>query len=112
MGVPPGKTTFTLQEAAELLSCHRETLRKAILDGDLKAAKLGRDYRVSRPELAAYWAACGGGELFESPALSDEADAAETPPSPKGARKKKTPGRNDRQLSLLGSLGKADPEQP
>ncbi len=30
------KTTFTLAEAADLLSCHKETLRRAIKDGTLR----------------------------------------------------------------------------
>jgi excisionase family DNA binding protein len=67
------KTTFTLGEAAELLSCHRETLRRAIRDGELKAAKLGvRDFRISKRELASFWSACGGGELFAGDEPADE----------------------------------------
>ena len=37
MGTAP-KTTFTLAEAAALLSCHPETLRRAVRDGELRAA--------------------------------------------------------------------------
>jgi excisionase family DNA binding protein len=59
------KQTFTIEEAAELLSCHPETVRREIRIGRLKAAKIGRDYRVSRLQLAQYWRAAGGGELFE-----------------------------------------------
>ncbi len=59
------KTTFTLHEAAELLSCHKETLRRAITAGRLSAAKIGKEYRVSKTDLEAYWSACGGGVLFE-----------------------------------------------
>lgn len=58
------KTTYTLGEAAELLSCHKETLRRAIMEGSLQAARLGRGYRISRLDLEAFWAARGGGELF------------------------------------------------
>ena len=58
------KTTFTLAEAASLLSCHKETLRRAIQGGELQAAKLGREYRISRADLQAFWTAQGGGELF------------------------------------------------
>jgi hypothetical protein len=36
------KTTYTLSEAADLLSCHKETLRRAIMDGQLQAARLGQ----------------------------------------------------------------------
>ncbi|MDR1946346.1 MAG: helix-turn-helix domain-containing protein [Desulfovibrio sp.] len=73
MSAPPTKTTFTLTEAADLLSCHRETLRRAIRDGELKAAKLGvRDFRISRRELASFWGARGGGELFAAEEAADE----------------------------------------
>ncbi len=64
---------FTLVEAAELLNCHKETLRREIRSGKLRAAKIGKEYRVSRPELERYWAECGGGSLFEdSPELPEE----------------------------------------
>lgn len=59
------KTTFTLSEASVLLSCHKETLRRAIMEGRLRAAKLGRGYRISRVDLQAFWTAMGGGELFD-----------------------------------------------
>lgn len=59
------KTTFTLAEAADLLRCHKETLRRAILDGSLQAAKLGRSYRISRLDLQTFWTERGGGELFD-----------------------------------------------
>jgi len=58
------KTTFTLAEAATLLSCHAETLRRAIKNGTLHAARLGREYRISRTDLQAFWTARGGSDLF------------------------------------------------
>jgi excisionase family DNA binding protein len=58
------KTTFTLAEAAALLSCHAETLRRAIKNGTLRAARLGREYRISRTDLQAFWTARGGSDLF------------------------------------------------
>jgi excisionase family DNA binding protein len=58
------KTTFTLAEAAALLSCHAETLRRAIKMGTLHAARLGREYRISRSDLQAFWTARGGSDLF------------------------------------------------
>ena len=58
------KTTFTLAEAAGLLSCHTETLRRAIKNGTLYAARLGREYRISRTDLQAFWTARGGSDLF------------------------------------------------
>ncbi|MDR2801435.1 MAG: helix-turn-helix domain-containing protein [Desulfovibrio sp.] len=86
MSVPVDKTTFTLAEAAKLLSCHRETLRNAIRRGRLKAAKLGRQFRISRLELETFWIASGGGELFTGPA-----EGAEQPAS---LEKPQTPERN------------------
>ena len=64
------KTTYTLSEAAELLSCHKETLRRAIMDGQLQAARLGRGWRITRIDLEAFWTAKGGGELFSKEELA------------------------------------------
>jgi len=63
-GMRMTKTTFTLAEAAVLLSCHGATLRRAIQNGTLPAARLGREYRISRMDLQAFWTARGGSELF------------------------------------------------
>ncbi len=92
------KATFTLAEAAALLNCHKETLRRAIKDGVLQAARLGREYRISRPDLEAFWAAQGGGELFEkNDALAEPAANAEKK-APKKPRAKKPDG--PQQLTL------------
>ena len=56
------KVAFTTAEAAKILSCHSETLRRAIRKGDLKAQQ-GRPYRISAVELKRWWKATGGGEL-------------------------------------------------
>lgn len=79
------KTTFTLGEAAELLTCHTETLRRAIKAGRLRAAKLGNSYRVSRTDLEEYWTARGGGALF------DDSPRPTTPPRPIKEEKKQGP---------------------
>ena len=100
MSVPLGKTTFTLAEAAELLSCHRETLRRAIRAGELRAAKLGRGFRISRLDLEAFWTASGGGDLFDrEPSAEPEKSVPPKPP----AKPKDT---KIEQLSLLGTLKK------
>lgn len=91
------KTTFTLAEAAALLSCHAETLRRAIKDGALPAARLGREYRISRTDLQAFWTARGGSSLFgngEHP-LPPTRDAS--PLSMTGKKQKHVP----EQLKLL-----------
>jgi len=93
MSAPLGKTTFTLAEAADLLSCHRETLRRAIRTGELRAAKLGRGFRISRFDLEAFWTASGGGDLFgKEQDSTPEGEAVKT--APKARRKK------DRQMQL------------
>lgn len=58
------KNIYTIIEAAELLHCHCNTLRKEIKAGKLKAARVGRDIRISRTELERYFKTKGGGELF------------------------------------------------
>ena len=58
-------TTFGLEEVADIVGVHVETIRRAVRSGDLRAAKLRRNYRVSRAELVRWWAAKGGGVLFE-----------------------------------------------
>ena len=95
------KTTFTLAEAAALLSCHTETLRRAIQDGELRAARLGRGYRVSRLDLQSFWEAQGGGDLFSpeelgTGELSPPVEAAR----PKAKEKKQQP-KGPEQLPLL-----------
>ncbi|MEG2172866.1 MAG: helix-turn-helix domain-containing protein [Desulfovibrionaceae bacterium] len=69
------KTTFTLSEAADILSCHAETLRRSIKDGVLRAARLGREYRISRSDLQAFWTERGGGELFPEQNTPPEPDS-------------------------------------
>ncbi len=102
MNVPSGKTTFTLPEAAQLLSCHPETLRRAIRNGDLRAAKLGRGFRISRFDLEAFWTANGGGELFGKEQES-ELPPGELLESAAFALKKAKAQRRVEQLSLPGT---------
>ncbi len=47
-----------------MLSCDKETLRRAIRAGELQAARLGRTYRISRADLQVFWKSLGGGDLF------------------------------------------------
>lgn len=89
------KQTYTLGEAAELLSCHKETIRRAIKDGSLRAAKLGRGYRVSRADLEAFWSAMGGGALFEK-----TEQVAEPEPEPAPVPEKPKKPRGPEQLTL------------
>ena len=68
------ENTLTTDEIAELLSLDVQTIRRWCRDGELPAVKLGRYYRVSRPELARWWREQGGGDLFRSP-VAELADA-------------------------------------
>jgi len=56
---------FSLKEVADILNVHSETVRRLIKAGKLKAAKIGKDYRISKPELERYFHTMGGGRLFE-----------------------------------------------
>jgi excisionase family DNA binding protein len=58
------KSVFSVEEVAELFQCHKDTIRRAIHAGKLKAAKLGKDYRISRADLESFYRTQGGGELF------------------------------------------------
>jgi excisionase family DNA binding protein len=43
-----------LEDAAALLDVHVETLRRAAQCGKLKAARVGKDYRVTKSQLEAF----------------------------------------------------------
>lgn len=68
------KTTYTVEEVAELLNCHPQTIRRAIRKGNLKAAKIGRSLSISRLDLEAYYQAKGGGRLFTDAIVVPEAE--------------------------------------
>ena len=60
------KTTYSVQEAAQLTGRSTETIRRHCADGRMKAAGGGRGntWRISRVELSAWWERQGGGRLF------------------------------------------------
>lgn len=47
-------TLLTVQQVADRLSVHGNTVRKAIRDGRLEAEKYGRDYLITEKALAKY----------------------------------------------------------
>ena len=59
------KQVYTVNEAADLLGMNDQTVRRWCRDGELQAAKMGRNYRISRRALADFWKDRGGGELFD-----------------------------------------------
>lgn len=89
------KTTYTLAEAAKLLSCHTETLRRSIKDGSLQAARLGRGFRISRADLQTFWSERGGGDLFVQ-------TAPETPKT--GQEKEESSKKEDKSPQLPQQL--------
>lgn len=56
--------TYTVKEAAEILKIAAYEVRKYCREGSIKAYKMGRNYRISRVELANFFRDNGGGELF------------------------------------------------
>jgi len=83
------KQTYTLGEVAELLQCHKETVRREIRAGNLRAAKIGKEYRVSKTDLEDFWAMKGGGALFED---------SERPPLESQTKPRKKPGQEQLKL--------------
>jgi excisionase family DNA binding protein len=55
---------LSLKDSASILGVHPDTIRRAIKTGKLKAAKIGRDYRIAKSELERYFQAMGGTSLF------------------------------------------------
>jgi excisionase family DNA binding protein len=55
---------LSLKDSASILGVHPDTIRRAIKTGKLKAAKIGRDYRIAKSELERYFKSMGGTILF------------------------------------------------
>ncbi len=45
---------YKVDEVAERLGCHIETVRRKIRSGQIRAIKIGNDYRISESELDRY----------------------------------------------------------
>ncbi|MGI5271019.1 helix-turn-helix domain-containing protein [Nonomuraea sp. CA-218870] len=45
---------YTVEQAANLLGLHVKTVRAYVRDGRLKAAKIGKQYRIARADLEAF----------------------------------------------------------
>jgi len=45
------KAIFSIEQVAEELSLHPKTILRYVSDGRLKAAKIGKQYRILRPDL-------------------------------------------------------------
>lgn len=45
---------YTIEEVAEILNLHHKTIRKYITNGDLRANKVGKQWRISGHELSVF----------------------------------------------------------
>ena len=61
------KEIYSLPEAAEFLGMNKEVLRRKLKAGEVHAAKMGKEWRVSRHDLEEYYQRRGGGRLFGGP---------------------------------------------
>ena len=64
MAMLQDKPIYDLEELADAFGVHPETLRRHVRQGKLKAVRLGKFYKVSKPDLEVYWRTMGGGRLF------------------------------------------------
>ena len=71
-GLMERKPMYSVEEVADMMGVHSETVRRAIKDGGLKAAKLGRSIRISSIELERWFRECGGGKLWPGTEDKDE----------------------------------------
>ncbi len=93
-------TIYTIEDAAQMLSLHEETLRRAYRRGDLKAALIGRRLRISEPELERFWTSNGGGQLW------NKAKKKKAEPSGKAADKA-TPKASKVKKKITGKKARA-----
>lgn len=47
------ETFYTVQEAADLLKVHYQTVRNWIKSGELRVVKIGRSYRIPKSQIEA-----------------------------------------------------------
>jgi len=55
--------TYTVEQVSSFMGVHPQTVRNMIDRGELKAARVGRMYRISAPDLEAFYQQGGGGIL-------------------------------------------------
>lgn len=58
------KATYSPAEVATMLGTHKETILRAIRAGELRAALLGKMYRITAAELDRWFMSKGGTPLF------------------------------------------------
>lgn len=47
----PNRLAFSIQETADLLDLHYETIYRAVRNGRIRAFRLGREWRIPRAEV-------------------------------------------------------------
>ncbi len=75
-----GRLTLTVPELATLTGLHQLTIRRAIAQGELKAANGGgrSQYRISCADAESWWRGRGGGTLLGAAGLTNgQADAGD-----------------------------------
>ncbi|MCD0449913.1 helix-turn-helix domain-containing protein [Actinocorallia sp. API 0066] len=78
---------YSVEEVAEVLGLHVKTVRAHIKDGRLRAAQLGRRYRVSAADLAAFTGTPTAPEPAPTPHVEVSATARIEGISPEEARR-------------------------
>jgi len=73
------KQTYTTDEVANLLDVDVQTVRRWCREGDMQAADVGRNYRVSRAELSEFWRQIGGGQLFGGDSMKSVVTPEDSP---------------------------------
>lgn len=103
---------YTIDQVAELLGMHHKTIRKFIVDRQLKAGKVGKQWRISGQDLSVFLERSGGEKdstdtgaalgLDDSPELTVEFSAMSRSPGEKMRKVK---------LSTVADIDEVDKEE-
>jgi excisionase family DNA binding protein len=115
-----GRVTLTVPELAALTGLHPLTIRRAIGNGELKAANGGgrSHYRISRADAEAWWRGRGGGTLLGDATINTttgEAKPGDVPEQTTGTVTEQaealwrelTSGDNQRHRAASAAVGQA-----
>lgn len=72
---------LTIEEIATRFNVTRELMRRIVRSGELRSVRVGRSYRISLPDLQAYWREHGGGTLTADTSTSHLSDNQEVLPT-------------------------------